>query len=379
MMRLSRHSAAPAPLYIYRKTHNIYRKTQLYTYRKTQLYRKTRFLLAALLAFGILALGSCVDEEYPSDNTPRGNFEALWQLMDEHYCFFGYKQEELGVDWDEVHTRYAQKISSAMSNIQLFEVLAQMLAELRDGHVNLSAPFDLGRNWSFYEAYPDNFDTELCEAYLGKGNDYQIASSLRYRILDDNVAYVRCASFADGMGEGNLSAMFSQLAGCNGLILDLRDNSGGQLTYADRLASHFTNGRVLTGYVRHKTGKGHADFSSPQALHIDPAEGVRWQKPAVLLTNRSVYSAANHFASAMRQMPLVTLMGDTTGGGSGMPFSQETPNGWTVRYSAVVFTDAADRHIEFGVAPDTLVSLDSADVSRGHDTLIEAARQLFAR
>lgn len=354
------------------------RKPRLLHYIYNKAGRTAPLLLILLLSTLSLLLAGCVDEEYPSDNTPSGNFEALWQLMDEHYCFFDYKQAELGVDWDEVHTRYASKISSAMSSTQLFEVLAQMLAELRDGHVNLSAPFDLGRNWSFYEAYPDNFDTELCEAYLGKGSDYQIASSLRYRILDDNVAYVRCASFADGMGEGNLSAMFSQLAGCNGLILDLRDNSGGQLTAADRLASHFTNERVLIGYVRHKSGKGHSDFSSPEALHIDPADGLRWQKPVVLLTNRSVYSAANHFASAMRQMPRVTLMGDTTGGGSGMPFTQETPNGWTVRYSAVVFTDANDRHIEFGVAPDTLVSLDSADVRRGYDTLIEAARQKIA-
>ena len=36
---------------------------------------------------------SCVDEdEYTS--SPSGNFEALWRIMDEHYCFFGQK----GVD-----------------------------------------------------------------------------------------------------------------------------------------------------------------------------------------------------------------------------------------------------------------------------------------
>ena len=35
----------------------------------------------------IFSLGSCVDEEEYADN-PRGNFEALWKIVDEHYCYF---------------------------------------------------------------------------------------------------------------------------------------------------------------------------------------------------------------------------------------------------------------------------------------------------
>ena len=45
----------------------------------------------------ILSLGSCVDEEEYADN-PRGNFEALRKILDEHYCFFDYKKEQYGLD-----------------------------------------------------------------------------------------------------------------------------------------------------------------------------------------------------------------------------------------------------------------------------------------
>ena len=39
-----------------------------------------------------VALSSCVNEdELP--NTRQGNFEALWKMIDEHYCFFDYKQQ----------------------------------------------------------------------------------------------------------------------------------------------------------------------------------------------------------------------------------------------------------------------------------------------
>lgn len=298
--------------------------------------------------------------------------------MDQRYCFFDYKKEMIGVDWDEVHDRYAAMINDNMTSQQLFEVLCNMIAELRDGHVNLSAVYDLGRNWSYYEDYERNYDTELVERYLGKGNDYQIASSLKYRILDDNIAYVSCVTFDNPMGEGNLSLMFDNVKGCNGLILDVRNNGGGSLEEAERLARRFVNEKTLVGYVYHKTGKGHNDFSKAEPVYVKPSDGVRWQKPVVLLTNRETFSAANDFVKSMKRFPHVTVMGDRTGGGSGMPFNQELPNGWGLRFSAVVFLDADRQHIEFGIDPDISVSLSPDDVAKGLDTIIETARKFLA-
>ena len=326
-----------------------------------------------------LLISGCVKEEITSSNTRQGNFEALWQLIDQRYCFFDYKKEQIGVDWDEVHGRYAAMINDKMTSQQLFEVFCNMIGELKDGHVNLSAVYDLGRNWSYFEDYDRNYDAEVIEEYLGKGNDYQIASSLKYRILDDNIAYVRCETFSNGIGDGNLSLMLDNLKGCNGLILDVRNNGGGSLEESERLARRFTNEKTLVGYVYHKTGKGHNDFSKPEPVYISPSDGVRWQKPVVVLTNRETYSAANDFVKCMRCFPNVTTMGDRTGGGGGMPFNQELPNGWGVRFSAVVFLDADKQHIEFGMAPDVYVFLSQDDVMKGRDTVIEAARNLLIK
>lgn len=332
-------------------------------------------ILCILLS--VLAFSSCVQEDF-YDNTRRGNYEALWRIMNEHYCFFDYKKQELGVDWDDVHARYAYKINENMNNTQLFEVLAQMLSELKDGHVNLSASFDFGRNWSFYEDYPENYNDSIAKLYLG--HNYSITSGLKYVILPDNIGYVRCETFEDAIGDGNVSAMLYALASCNGLIIDVRGNGGGQLTSAQKFASHFTNERLLTGYVSHKTGKGRNDFSSPRAVYLDPAsDDIRWQKPVVVLTNRAVYSAANDFVKCMKQCPNVTVMGDQTGGGSGMPFNSELPNGWTVRYSAVVFYDADMHHTEFGIQPDIPLEMSGADIAQKKDTYIEKAREYLSK
>ena len=70
-------------------------------------------------------------------------------------------------------------------------------------------------------------------------------------------------------------------------------------------------------------------------------------------------------------------MGDRTGGGSGLPFSSELPNGWSIRFSACPMYDAQMNHIEFGIEPDISISLDSTDVAKRKDTLIETARKFL--
>ncbi len=316
----------------------------------------------------VFLLASCVTED-SFDDTQKGNFEALWKIMDEHYCFF----DEKGVDWDSVHAAYARQVDGTMTDGQLLEVLGNMLAELRDGHVNLYTSFDMARYWGFHENYPSNYSDTLVNKYLG--TDYKIAGGLRYRILDDNIGYVRCASFASEAGSGNLDNVLLYLAPCRGLIIDLRDNGGGLLTAAEKLAARFTNEKRLVGYMRHKTGRGHNDFSSMEAQWLKPASGLRWQKPVAVLTNRQVFSAANEFVMYMKCCPGVIVVGDKTGGGAGLPFSSELPNGWSVRFSACPMYDASKQSTEQGVDPDIHVGLDADYLATGRDAIIEAARQ----
>lgn len=319
-------------------------------------------------------MAACVDEdEY--DDTPQGNFEALWKIIDEHYCFLDYKQHEYGLDWQQIYNKYRVRVQGQLTDLQLFEVLTQMLGELRDGHVNLSTSYDYGRYWSWFENYPANVSDTLLRRYMG--TDYKIASGLRYRILDDNIGYIRYESFSSPIGEGNIDEALMYMMLCQGLIIDIRGNGGGDLTYAELLAARFCKEKTLVGYTQHKTGKGHSDFSSLEPQYIEPSGNIRWTKPVVVLTNRQVFSAANEFTMYMKAMPMVKVVGDHTGGGAGMPFSSSLPNGWVVRFSAIPTYDAQRQSTEFGIDPDYYVSLSDEDVLKGRDTIIEFARQLL--
>lgn len=292
-------------------------------------------------------------------------------MIDEHYCFFREKQ----VNWDSIHRVYAPRFNDAMTDRQLFEVLDNMLAELRDGHVNLTSSFNVARYWAFHESYPSNYSDTLIRRYLG--TDYQIASGLKYRILDDNIGYIRCETFQNNIGAGNVDEILLALQPCTGLIIDLRNNGGGLVTSAEELAARFTNKPIEVGYLRHKTGPAHDAFSPMQQQVLKPARGIRWQKRVAVLTNRMVFSAANEFVKYMKCCPLATIVGDHTGGGAGLPFSSELPNGWNVRFSACPMFDRYGNSTEDGIAPDVNVSLSEADFLRGTDTIIEAARKLL--
>ena len=319
---------------------------------------------------------SCIREEV-SGNTPESNFESLWKIIDEQYCFLDYKNQEYGLDWNEVHSRYAQRITPSMTSAELFEVLSDMVNELRDGHVNLSSALATSQYRAWFDSYPRNFSDSIQSIYLKK--DYVNSSGLTYQILENNIGYIYCSSFSNGIGDGNLDQTLYELRLCDGLIVDVRNNGGGNLTTAQKLAARFTNEKTLVGYMCHKTGPGHNDFSTPKEVYIEPSDGIRWQKKVAVLTNRRSYSATNDFVNSMKQFPNVTIIGDKTGGGSGLPFSSEIPNGWSIRFSASPMFDPQMNQLEFGIDPDVKVDMTTEDIQRGKDTIIETACNLLKK
>lgn len=326
------------------------------------------------LLIGLLCATSCIREDV-SGNTPEANFESLWKIIDEQYCFLDYKKQEYGLDWNQVHETYAKRITPSMGWEALFEVLSEMVAELRDGHVNLTSSLASSQYRQWFDSYPRNFSDSIQSIYLKK--DYNQSSGLTYQILENNIGYIYCSSFSNGIGDGNLDQTLNRLAICDGLIIDVRNNGGGNLTTAQKLAARFTNQKTLVGYMTHKTGKGHSDFSNPYPVYIEPSNGIRWQKHAVVLTNRRSFSATNDFVNSMKQFPLITIVGDKTGGGSGLPFTSEIPCGWSIRFSASPMLDPQMNQIEFGINPDVKVDMTSEDMQKGKDTMIEIACKLL--
>lgn len=333
--------------------------------------------LLLITILSLFAASSCHEIPEYADN-PRGNFDALWRTLDEHYCFF----KEKDINWNEVYSRYSPMISDKMTEEELFEVCAQMLNELRDGHTNLSSPFNTSYYRQWWSDYPQNFNARIVEEHYFNFN-YRQTGNVTYGILYQNIGYMRIPSLSYSIGESNLDNILYYLKTCDGLIIDIRDNGGGIMTAVETIVARFITERTLAGYISHKTGPGHDDFSEPYPYYYNPAEvgRIMWGKPVAILTNRSTYSASNNLVSIMRTLPNVKIVGATTGGGSGMPFSSELPNGWSIRFSSAPILDPLGRTTEFGIEPSEgcAIDLDPQAALNGHDTILDFAISLLSQ
>jgi hypothetical protein len=325
--------------------------------------------LLAVLCFFIF-ITSCSRFMMPSKplNTPTNCFDLMWQTVDEKYSFFEYKK----IDWDSMRRRYRARVQDTMSQDALFNVLSEMLYELKDGHVNLTSSFDRSRNWSWRDNYEDNFNQNFVQRQYLQQN-FRITGALQNKIID-SIGYVRYPSFGMPISEADLDYVFERFRPMKGMIIDVRDNGGGSMANIFKWMSRFVKYKTLVGYGWVKNGVGHTDFAKKIEFYAQPRKGVLpFTKPVMVLTNRGCYSATNFFAGFMSHLPNVTLIGDNTGGGGGLPVSADLPNGWQYRFSATYATLPDGFNIEFGVSPDIRVSTGAKEELEGKDAIIERA------
>ncbi len=313
---------------------------------------------------------SCDDAIFEKDmasTDPMTNFEYMWTQCDEKYSYFDLKN----IDWDQIKTEYAAKISNDMSEEALFTVLGDMLTELRDDHTNLVSDFNI----SFFgvdQLGQDNYDARIVkDQYLS--DDYYISGPFIHDFLaNKEVGYIRFGSFTGTVDDTNLDFILNRYKNTKGLILDLRENGGGAVTDVFSILSRFVEKETILNYSRIKTGPAHDDFSDDEPVTVKPYDGIRYTNKVMVLTDRGTYSAGSFTSLATKALPNMILVGDTTGGGLGLPNGGQLPNGWTYRFSITqALTLDKSNAYENGVPPDIAVSFDWTD--RTKDEIIERA------
>ena len=333
---------------------------------------KIRKVLLSILTMGLLLTACRSKEEVAFSMDPVDNVEALWQIIDTRYCYIDTK----GIDWNAIHEEYIGKAASLKPNdqIALFDVCAAMLDSLQDGHVNLFTAFDRSVNTAWFDTFPANYDSKLQSLYL---RNYRVASGLYYCTIDDGrIGYIYYPSFSTGFSSASIAWIFKAFKDCKGLIIDVRNNGGGAITNAYKLAAPFFTEDQTIGYWQHKTGPKHEDFSKLEPMNLDASLiQSKWGRPVVILCNRRSYSATNLFVSMIRYAKNATLVGGMSGGGGGMPMSYEMPCGWLVRFSSVRMYDREQRDIEEGITPHILVTQHSTNKDDLIETAIEVINQ----
>jgi C-terminal processing protease CtpA/Prc len=299
----------------------------------------------------------------------KANFDYLWQEYNMRYAYFDYKK----IDWDNVYSKYAPRVYNGMSDDSLFNVMGAMLNELRDGHVNLISPFNISV-FDIDLLGPDNIDDRvILENYIGTGR--VITGPFTHSFLNNKqIGYVRFPSFTGSVNEHQLDYILDRYKDTKGLIFDIRQNGGGVINDAYTILGRFIDKDTYVYQSRGKTGARHNEFGEPEKSTLAPSESnVKYLKKIVVLTDRGTYSSGSFFTLMAKAIDYMIVLGDTTGGGLGLPNGGQLPNGWTYRCSITQTLDVHGNNYENGIPPDKRVVVTKAGLAAGIDDVLEAA------
>lgn len=340
-----------------------------------------RRMAHAILALMITMAAGCGDLLLGPDpgDGPEENFEILWQTFDRHYAHFDLK----GIDWHALYAEHRPRIDASTTDDELFEVMSEMLGHLNDGHVYLSAADRRFYSDLYTRHARRNFNREhVSRSYLRTSERAVGEGNITYGWASEDIGYIRISTLAGGTGYGNdvrgwmreIDRPLREFGNARGLILDLRNNSGGRAFNAQYLAGRFATGRKLFAVTRSRNGPGYNDFSKPTEWFVEPTGDFQFTRPIVVLTNSFSFSAAEWMTLALKEFDHVTHMGTNSGGGLAMFLPRELPNGWTFTVSVQQTRCSRGHSYEIvGVPPDLFVEIGEHDAALGRDTILEEA------
>jgi C-terminal processing protease CtpA/Prc len=291
--------------------------------------------------------------------------ESLWKYADENYVYFDYKS----INWASRREFYLNKTSNMTSEDSLFKICSAMVAELKDGHNSLNNGKNIYK-YNYVNGYNVNFSLEIVKSKYLK-NTFQTKGNFTYGIINDSIGYVYYEKFYGGSVFNEVIQFFKDKK-VEKIIIDIRNNGGGLPETAQNIVGYFVDKPTLIGYITHKGGKGHSDFSTKIEVNAMP-KSIFFDKAVRVLTNRKSFSASSYLAGMMNNLPNVKLIGQITGGGGGAAADFELPNGWTVGMTSNFFLDNKNNHIENGVKPTIEIENSLTDITNQQDKMLEKA------
>jgi Peptidase family S41/Tricorn protease C1 domain len=326
-----------------------------------------------VLVVALTAVECARDLSAPAPATLSDQFDSFWNKFDANYSYFDYK----GIDWSVLRLGFASRAKSAPTEAALVELLTLMVAPLRDVHVTFIDPTGAELP-SMVPGSPANFDAGISKQLLSSTDYEQATPYFGYGRLR-GIGYIRINQWADStVSSADLDAALAHFKGDPNLIVDVRMNRGGDDSLAYKFAARFNTANRIVGYFKVRNGQAHADFDPEVARILGVRGPFQFTGRVLVLAGRSSFSANESFISAMRELPDVTIVGDTTGGGSGDPQTFDLGGGYRYTVSRWIEYTADRRVIEWnGIPPDLFVLWDSALVKQGRDPVLETALGLL--
>ena len=175
-------------------------------------------------------------------------------------------------------------------------------------------------------------------------------TSVYFEMMEDNVGYIRVTAFDGGTGEQFREALETlEAEGMDGLIIDLRNNFGGNLDVVVAMARDFVPEGLIVSI----------EDSEGRVTEFNSNRGDVFDIPLVVLVNQNSASASEIFAGAIQDHELGTIVGMTTFGKGLVQRIFTLSDGSSLKVTIAEYFTPSGRSIhEEGIVPDVEVEFD---------------------
>jgi len=324
--------------------------------------------LLSLLASTLVISCADVIVTSPVSNLNVEDFEAAWKRVKSVYPYLAFKK----INWDSLYAVYRPRAENAKGD-EFYVVLHDFLAELKDGHVYYRTegggevyPYYPQRHFKDRHAY-NPFVARKC---FDKELRLTESASIEYEILPGNIGYAFLSDFHKDYMIREFPRVLDYLKNTKGLILDIRQKRGGEYQNVEAVVTRF----LAEPLVRNDAFTYGEKWVLPP---FQPQGPFVYTKPVVVLINGSTFSAGEFTIEILKQLPQVTAVGDTTGGGSvggGDESLYYLPSGKSISIGFIDIRRYDGLPWEWlGIAPDIRVEQTEADARAGRDRQLEYA------
>lgn len=145
------------------------------------------------------------------------------------------------------------------------------------------------------------------------------------KFLKGDVGYLKIRNFMAQNIKTLFDRLYPEILKTKALIIDVRDNGGGNSGNADYVLRHLTRDTIRTNswrtpmYMPAYASWGYPSqwYSAPSGKLIPMRDRAVYDRPVVVLVNSGTFSAAEDFCSTFKGMKRGLLVGTPTGGSTG--------------------------------------------------------------
>ncbi|RDY29544.1 S41 family peptidase, partial [Lachnotalea glycerini] len=198
--------------------------------------------------------------------------------------------------------------------------------------------------------------------------------TISYEVLDNNIGYIYISEF-DTITESQFTSALDDLnkQGIDGLVVDLRDNPGGNLDVVNSILDQILPEGMIV-YTEDKYGE-REEYKSD--------EENQFNKPLAVLINGNSASASEIFAGAIKDYGIGTLVGTKTFGKGIVQRLIELGDGTAMKLTISKYYTPKGYNIhKIGIEPDVEIELDEslktqAVITHDEDNQLQKALEII--